>query len=146
MLDKNLLNRKLKLLSEYVDQLEPLVGGDITDIKNDRVLTAAIERYFQLVVDLMIDVNVHVIREGNFGAPDDLQDTFNMIGSHQVIDSAFAEKIAPIVGARNMLVHRYEKLDKDLFLRNLKKNFPDFKRYISEIFAFVEKYSPPPKS
>ena len=140
MLDKILIQKKMDMLSGYVDKLKPLIiGPDIKEIKDDTLRLPAIERYFQLAVDQMIDINTHIIREKNFGTVDDLQSTFKMLGEYKVLDDVFANKIAPIVGARNMLVHRYEKLDRDVFLNNLRNNFEDFKTYIIQIHAFLKK-------
>jgi uncharacterized protein YutE (UPF0331/DUF86 family) len=145
MLDTPLIQKKMTMLSDYVDRLEPLiVGATIKDIKGDNLKKdnlklPAIERYFQLAVDVMIDINTHIIREKNFGTVDDLQSTFKLLGDCAVLDHDFAYKIAPIVGARNMLVHRYEKLDTDMFLKNLQDNFPDFKKYLIEINHFLKR-------
>lgn len=138
MFDKLFVEKKLEMLSETVKKLEPLVASPVSNIKIDEVKLAAIERFFQQSVDTMIDINVHIIREGGFNSPDDLQSTFITLGQHKVLDEKFSNKIAPIVGARNMLVHRYEKLDKDMFLNNLKNNFSDFKTYIIQIVSFLK--------
>lgn len=138
MIDKIFLQKKIDMLSDCVDRLEPIVfGEEIETVKKDFLKLPAIERYFQQIVDLMIDINVHIIREGNFGAVDDLQSTFKILGTFKVLNEKFANKIAPIVGTRNMLVHRYDKLDKDLFLRNLRNNFSDFKTYILQVNSFL---------
>ena len=140
MLDKQLLEKKMVMLSEYIGELEPLVvGAQIKNIKDNHTRLFAIERCFQLAVDQMIDINTHIIREKNLGSVDDLQSTFKMLGDFNILPGEFASKIAPIVGARNMLVHRYEKLDKDMFLRNLQINFDDFKKYLIQINNFLEK-------
>ena len=86
----------------------------------------------------MIDINVHILQEGHFGTVDDLQSTFKLLGDSKVIDGTFADKIAPIVGARNMIVHRYEKLDMNIFLNNLKNNFSDFKTYLMQIDNYLK--------
>lgn len=140
MLDKRFLEKKLEMLAGYVDEMEKSISGlSIVEIRDNLNTRRVIERVFQLIVDCMIDTNVHIIREGNFGAPDDLESTFRMIGKYKVLDEDFADKIAPIVGARNMIVHRYEKLDLDLFLNNLKNNFSDFKKYIMQIDSYIKK-------
>ena len=140
MLDKKFLEKKLEMLTGYVDEMEKAISGfSIGEIRDDLDKRRVTERVFQLIVDCMIDVNVHIIREGNFGAPDDLESTFKMLGKYKVLDEDFANKIAPIVGARNMIVHRYEKLDLDLFLNNLKNNFLDFKKYIVQIDSYIKR-------
>lgn len=140
MLDKTFLQRKLDSLSTYVDKLERLATRtDIAAIKKGDVTLDAIERNFQLAVDQMVDINTHIIKSGNFGTVDDLQSTFVMLGDFEVLEKSFAKRIAPIVGVRNMLVHRYEKLDTDIFLTNLVNNFSDFKTYLIQIDEYLKK-------
>lgn len=139
MLDKVFIQKKMDMLSESVAKLEKLAAARVEIIKGDDVMLAALERYFQKAVDTMVDINTHLIKAGDFGTVDDLQSTFRMLGDCGVLERDFAGKIAPIVGVRNMLVHRYEKLDKDMFLNNLKRNFPDFKMYLIQIDAYLKK-------
>lgn len=138
MLDKIFIQKKMDMLSESVGKLEKLVTDDIEEIKKDDLKLPALERYFQKTVDTMVDINTHIIKEGDLGTVDDLQSTFRMLGSCGVLENNFANKIAPIVGVRNMLVHRYEKLDKDVFLNNLKNNFSDFKTYLIYIDDYLK--------
>ena len=139
MFDKPYLQKKIDLLSESVGKLEKLVSADIKELKRDELKLPALERYFQKAVDTMIDINTHIIKEGNFGTVDDLQSTFKMLGDVSALEKKFAAKIAPIVGVRNMLVHRYEKLNKDMFLNNLKRNFSDFKTYLIQVDDYLKK-------
>jgi len=139
MLDKDFLRKKLDSLASYIDKLEKLVFLNDNLLKSDDIKLAAIERYFQQTVDTMVDANTHIIKEGNFGTVDDLQSTFKLLGEFGVLDQKFATKIAPIVGVRNMLVHRYEKLDADRFLGNLRNNFPDLKAYLLQIDGYLDK-------
>ena len=68
-----------------------------------------LERNFQLIVDAMLDINIHLIREFELGSPDDLKSTFLILGEAKIIPLDFAQKISPVVGLRNILVHGYEK-------------------------------------
>lgn len=139
MLDKIFIQKKMDMLSESIDQMEKLLVANIEEFKKNDTTLAALERYFQKTVDTMIDINTHVIKEGDFGTVDDLQSTFKMLGDFGVLEKHFANKISPIVGVRNMLVHRYEKLDRDIFLNNLKRNFSDFKTYLVQIDDYLKK-------
>lgn len=95
MLDKIFVQKKLALLSGYVKDLEELVvHSTIEEIKANKLKVPAIERYFQLAVDQMVDINTHIIKSGDFGTVDDLQSTFTMLGDCQVLDKDFAIRIA----------------------------------------------------
>jgi uncharacterized protein YutE (UPF0331/DUF86 family) len=53
--------------------------------------------------------------------------------------SDFAERIAPTVGLRNRLVHRYEEIKSELLIRTAKNEKNDFKEYITYIRAMLER-------
>lgn len=140
MLDYPLIAKKMQLLDSYLDELRPFVADfSSDDILSDSFKYHTLERLFQLVIDTMIDVNRHIIKNKHFGAPDDLESTFQLLGEKKVLEEAFAFKISPVVGVRNMIVHRYEKLDRNKFVQNVKSNFSDFANYIKQIRQFVEK-------
>lgn len=139
MLDKILIKKKIDALVDDIGKLERVALSDVEEIKKGELKLPALERYFQRAVDIMVDINTHIIKEGDFGTVDDLQSTFKMLGDFDVLKKDFANKVAPIVGVRNMLVHRYEKLDKDIFLNNLKRNFSDFKTYVIQIDDYLNR-------
>lgn len=129
MFDQELVQNKLNQIIEYMDELSQIVAMSDEKIKKDYLVYHTAERLLQLIVDTMTDINMHFIKEKQLSVPDDLQSTFHTLASNGILPDDFAEKIAPVVGMRNLLVHRYEKLDRDLFIRKLKQNFSDFKQY-----------------
>ena len=139
MINSYLIREKLDLIRKYYQDLEEILKYPLKEIKADFVKIYALERIFQLIVDEIIDINNHIIRNSNFEIPDDFQSTFLILSQNKVLPESFAKKIAPIVGLRNRLVHRYEKIDKNLFLKMLYKEKEDFKKYIKFIEKFLEK-------
>ena len=109
----------------------------LEEVKKDFIRFYALERVFQLIVDEVIDINNHIIRSQDFGAPDNFQSTFTILAENEVLPEEFAEKIAPVVGLRNRLVHRYEKIDKKLFLEMAIKEKEDFKEYVKFIKSYL---------
>ena len=128
-LDKNLITKKLALLDGYISELEPIVASSEEEILNDPLKLHTTERMFQLIVDEMIDINTHLIRVKVLPPPDDIQGTFTLLGDAQILPKDFTAKIAPVVGLRNAIVHRYEHVSLKRFIHELKKNFGDFKKY-----------------
>lgn len=140
MVNIELLEKKLQLLVEYLDELKPIAKTmSLDEILEDNFKYHTAERVFQLVVDTIIDVNIHIIKESIVAAPDDLQSTFSTLADHAVLPREFADKIAPIVGLRNRVVHRYESLQRKTFIELLKENFSDFEQYLSLIQKYLEK-------
>ena len=136
-LNHTLILKKLELIDQYEKQLADFLKSADADILSSPEKYLATERAFQLLVDAMLDVNQHIIREQNLAIPDDLQSTFYPLGKTGILPQSFAETLAPIVGVRNRLVHQYEKIDKTLFLKNLRKNFSQFDKYQKHIQKFL---------
>jgi uncharacterized protein YutE (UPF0331/DUF86 family) len=126
-------------MESYLEELDTIVlSRKPEEVKKDLTLLHTAERLVQVLVDTMIDINIHILLSKG-KTYDKTQSTFLLLGEMGVLPKKFAKKIAPIVGLRNILVHRYEELDKDLFIKNLFKNKDDFKQYIVAIYDFVEK-------
>lgn len=128
--------KKLKEIDGYIDEISDLLKSSDEEILNDRGRMHIAERLTQLIVDSMLDINNHLIKELKLES-EDLQSTFYTLRDCGIIPDDFAFRITPIVGLRNRIVHRYDKLDKVLFIRTLRKEFGDFKIYVQ----IIEKYS-----
>ena len=140
MIDKAFLSVKLDLIKKYAGDLENVLQTPIGQIKKNFIAVYAVERIFQLIVDEIIDINNHIILRNKLEVPDDFQSTFLILAQNNVIGEAFAKRIAPVVGLRNILVHRYEKIDKDLFLNSVAKERDDFREYIKEMGQYIESF------
>lgn len=133
MLDKDLITKKLAFIDEYLGELEPLTAQGEEALRADKLKYHTAERLFQLIVDAMIDINTHIIREQTLVAPDDPQSTFIALGDADILPKNFAKKIAPMVGLRNAVVHRYETVSVRRFVHELVRDFNDFKTYATAI-------------
>lgn len=139
MLDKNFINKKISLIKDYLQELEGIIGLDqkeiIGDVKNLRML----ERDLQLIVDEILDINLHFIKELELKSPADFQSTFEILAGAKVIPKEFATKIAPVVGLRNKIVHRYEEIDNKRLVEQVQKEYQDFVDYIKYINDYLKK-------
>ncbi len=131
--NKAFVSEKLAEIIKYQEELKQHLGFSDQEILQDSGRMHIAERLFQLIVDLMLDINNHFIKELKLELSDDFQGTFYILGKHNILDNNFAQKIASVVGIRNRIVHGYEKLDKERFVSELKQNHTDFDRYIKSI-------------
>lgn len=138
MLNKDLIKIKIRSIQEYLLEVEPILflpkDAIISNIEKLRTL----ERNFQLIVDAMLDINIHLIREFELSSPSDLKSTFIILAEGKILSLDFAQKISPIVGLRNILVHGYEKIDRNLFIDSFQKNRQDFDNYMLFINSYLQ--------
>ena len=133
MLDKNLIKNKMSDIQGYFGELKPIVDLDIKDILQDNMKVHTTERLFQLIVDTSIDINTHIISESNFQTPEDYQSTFITLAENKILSMDLAIKIAPSVGLRNLVVHKYGKVDMKKMMESIKNEMGDYVAYLKEI-------------
>ncbi len=131
--NKNFVIQKIDEFIGYLKELDELLIFSDQEIFTDSGKLHIAERLLQLIVDTMLDINQHFIKEQNLKIPDDFQSTFYILGENNIFPTDFAIKIAPVVGLRNRIVHRYDSINKQLFIETLRKNASDFKIYIKFI-------------
>lgn len=136
---KSFVLEKLAEIEKYYQELIELLNLTDDEIINQSGRIHIAERLLQLIVDTTLDINQHFIKELNLEEANDFQSTFYILGRSNVLDKDFADKIAPVVGLRNRVVHRYESLNKELFLKSLRENYYDFGEYIKQISNYLKK-------
>ena len=133
MVNKKIIEDKLFELKTYLEMLLPLLKAESRAIIEDDLTLSAIERRFQLIVDTAIDINTHFIKEYSFGTPNDYQGTFTVLGENKFFPMEFVLKVAPSVGLRNLIVHKYGKVDVKKMVDDIKNEIGDYIEYIKLI-------------
>lgn len=139
MIDKEVVKNKIKDILVYLREMEPFLKLSPKEIIADYPKLKTLERNFQLIVDTMVDINTHIIARTNIPPPEDYQSSFIILGENKIIPMDFALKIAPVVGLRNKVVHKYGDLDKKKFITDLQSGAGDFKEYCQCIDRFLKK-------
>lgn len=138
MIDRIFVEAKLSNVKTYFKELEDVLVYSDHEIMKDFMKLRALERIFQLIVDEIIDINSHIVRYARLEIPQDFQSSFLVLAENKILPEEFAKKIAPVVGLRNRLVHRYEKVDVGILLSAVRKNRTDFNKYIKHILKFLK--------
>ncbi|MFH1564986.1 MAG: DUF86 domain-containing protein [bacterium] len=139
MIDKQLIKNKLNDLRKYYEKLEAVLKEDARMLIEDDLKLYTTERLFQLIVDTAVDINTHIISELNMQVPEDYQSTFITLGENKILPMNFALKIAPSVGLRNLIIHKYGKVDLKRMIDDIKNEINDYLEYLKFINNFLKK-------
>lgn len=140
MINKELIQNKLSEMQSYYTELQPILGTETTEILRDTLKLRALERLFQLIIDTALDINSHIIAESDtIQSPEDFQSTFILLGEHNVLPQDFSLKIAPSVGLRNKVVHKYGKIDLRQMITAIKNEIPQYLEYMKHITHSLER-------
>ena len=137
-IDKEFLRQKISQAEKYFEELKSFLKLSDSEISDDLKNRYALERVFLLLVEEMIDINNHLLKSFDV-AVNDLRSSFGLLGEQGILNKEFAAKISPLTGVRNILVHQYEKINLELFLKNLRNNLDDFGKYFSSVIDFISK-------
>ncbi len=130
------INFKLEQLGEYVGTLREYQPYDIEEIRDNRTLRGAVERYMEISLACMIDICEMIISSEKLRRPDSYREVILILGKHDILPNDFAEKLAPAAGFRNVLVHMYADIDMNKLYSHLQEDIDDL-----ELFAeYIAKY------
>lgn len=140
MLDRDLIQRKIKLILEDLDRLRGYKDYSFDEIARDFVKEAVIERLLEKVITRAIDVNQHIISELGKGTEKirGYEDTFHALSEFEIYDKEFAARIARSAGLRNRLVHEYNDTDPTIIFASVGDALKQYAYYCEAILKFVE--------
>ncbi len=101
--------------------------------KADHRYISAIERDLQVAIEACIDIGKVIISEKKLRPPESMKDICMILFENGFIDNRMLSALDRMVGTRNILVHRYEKIDLEIIYRILKRHLQDFQRFIKQI-------------
>lgn len=141
MLDKDLIQRKVKLIQEDLSRLEELGAFTFDEIAKDSVKMSAVERWLEKIIMRAIDINQHIIAECGTGKEKvrGYEDTFHALADLGVYPKDFGAKIAPSAGLRNRLVHEYNDTDEEIIYASVKDAVAEYAEYCRHILAFLDR-------
>ncbi|MBI4162796.1 MAG: DUF86 domain-containing protein [Candidatus Aenigmarchaeota archaeon] len=128
---------KMKYLKEYVDNLRDMSSCTLQQLKQDKKLRGAVERYLQLSIEIALEVGEMIIAHEGLRKPKKHQEVIEILGEGGILPKAFAKKFAPAGGFRNILVHMYEGIEVVEVYKNLKE-ISDFDTFAKHIALYLE--------
>ena len=137
MIDKNLIQRKLAKMSEYLTQLEVVASKSLDEYKEDHFYRYSTERLIQLIVECAIDINNHIVVESEKKPPEDYRSSFSGVSRLGVITQDLLDKIKGSASLRNILVHDYMDIDDDIVYQSIPQTVSSYHEYMRQVFAFL---------
>ncbi len=138
MVDEEVISRKLSQLRSYADELEKAHDIDWEKYRTDLRARAFVERYIHLSIEKTFDIGNHLISFHQWREPEGYRDIFSVLNEHGVIPDDNLEHFQRMASFRNILVHRYEKIDDSLVFGYFTKRLNDFHLFIDHVKKWVK--------
>ncbi|MCJ7667838.1 MAG: DUF86 domain-containing protein [Anaerolineae bacterium] len=135
---ERLITEKLSRLKEYLGYLETMKDISLESFLGDFKARGAAERYLQLAIESVIDIGNEIISSLQLRRPERYREIPHILAEAKIIPNEFADRIAQMIGFRNLLVHDYAIINKALEHEFLKTRLPDFKSFMKHIVDWLK--------
>ncbi|MBI5332570.1 MAG: DUF86 domain-containing protein [Candidatus Aenigmarchaeota archaeon] len=132
---------KLADLKKYYDILSEYRKYSLIEIEKDFMLRGAIERYMQLCLEIIIEIGEMIIANECFEKPKKHREVIEILCRHNILPQTFANRFAPAVGLRNILVHKYGDVDIRKLHKNLHADIDDFDTFTKHVSKYLKNKS-----
>ncbi|QAA34750.1 type VII toxin-antitoxin system HepT family RNase toxin [Clostridium manihotivorum] len=135
MVKREIVITRLNKLKEYIDFLNNIKKHSKEEYLGDPFIYGATERFLHLSIECVLDISNHVIADMRFRRPESNREIFQILCDNNIIDRTLSSNLSNMAGFRNILVHDYVRLDRevvyDIIINHL-KDIESFMKIISE--------------
>ena len=135
--EPDIVARRLRLMEESLRDLRLLADRTAADLATAPLERAAAERLVQVIVDLAVDINSHLVVAAGAPAPETGRESFHAAAAAGVLTADLAQLLAPSAGLRNLLVHRYGDVRLDLLAAGVTDTLNAYPRYIQQVSVYL---------
>lgn len=135
----NKIIAKFERLDEYLTYLREIQKVNKKSFMKDYHFHGLAERYLQLAIEVLLDVSKLIILAKNFRKPEDNQEIFMVLCENNIILKRALKNFSGIANFRNILVHDYEKIDREIIYNKLHDNIGDFILFKKSVLKFLNK-------
>ena len=132
------IERRLEKLDICLKKLAPFRSKKKDEILKDPYFQDIIERNLQVAAQSVIDIANRIISLAALEKPRDYYGAILILGRAGILPSDFAQKLAPIAGFRNILVHDYLEIDGNEVYSNL-QHLEDLETYMQHVTKWMRK-------
>jgi len=131
-----IITGKLRNIETQLDQLRSLGPMTPERLEGDWLVRQAVERGLQICVEGLVDVCHRCLSlAGRLPASNSRE---ALEGCVSLGALASADPYRPMIGFRNLLVHRYDAIDCALVARIVNERLGDFEHFRDEIMAYAQ--------
>lgn len=101
-------------IERFLEELESSLPTDLNEYKHNYKIRAICERYFEKIVEALVDTAFLMIKENDFQIPEEDKKAFDILATEKVISENLSEKLKEAKGMRNIIVHEYGEIDDEV--------------------------------
>lgn len=134
----NRIKDKINEIQIFLEELDSVLPEDLETYLRDFKIKAVCERYFEKIIEGIVDLSFLIIKEKNLKIPEDDKNVFDVLGKEKIISKNLSEKLKDAKGMRNIIAHEYGKINDELIFEAVKEELiKDSEEFLSEITRII---------
>jgi uncharacterized protein YutE (UPF0331/DUF86 family) len=103
------------------------------DFVKDPFVIGNAERYLQLAIQAVLDICNYLVADDRLGQVEEYRDAISLLGQRDYLDPGLTQRLLPMAGLRNILVHDYLEVDRARIHALLQDCLEDFEQFAIQI-------------
>ena len=138
-MDRDLIQRRLAELQRNLRTLQQWksVPYEIWVASTEKIW--AVEHGLQTSIQIVLDIGNHLLAELGENNVEDYASVIVGLGTTGILPVDFSERIKPMAGFRNLLVHEYAEVDLKEVHRILRDHLSDFEAFGQYVETYLSK-------
>ena len=113
------INDKIREIEDYLSELEEIMPKNFHEYKTDLKTKAACERYFEKIIEAVIDLAFLIIKDKGYKIPEEDKEAFDILANEKIIPQELSIRLKEAKGMRNIIAHEYGKIDDELIFHSI---------------------------
>jgi len=131
---KNRIKDKIIEIEKFLKELETSLPENFEEYKTNFKLRAIGERYFEKIIEGVVDLAFFIIKEKNLNLPEEDKQAFDILAKNKLLDLNLSTRLQNAKGMRNIIAHEYGRIDNELVFRSLVEELiPDVQEFLNQI-------------
>lgn len=110
---------KIEEIETYLNELLEIIPVSFEKYKTDFKSRAACERYFEKIIEAIIDLAFLVIKDKKLRIPEEDAEVFDILSKEGIISKELAKRFREAKGMRNIIAHEYGKIDDEIVFHSI---------------------------
>jgi len=140
MPDKDIILAKTAIVQRCLRRIKEVTGLDPNSLENidkEDIFILNLQRGVQATIDLA----THVVASEGLGLPETIKDNFDLLKNAGIITSNIDAKMKAMTGFRNIAIHNYQQINRNILKSILQNNLQDLEEFYTAVlkhFGFAK--------
>ncbi len=134
---KSEIKHKLKEMVDNITLIEENTPKTLDEFLQLGLIKDGIYKKLEFAIENVIDICSILNRDLSLGIPSNEEDIIKSLEIKKILSKKLIEKIREMKSFRNILVHRYGKINDEMAFEILRNNLSDFELFEKEILEKI---------